>query len=230
MQSGAARFRFGLRGLLWFVVICSVAFAVLFPAVRAAREAALQSHCVNNLQQIGEALRNYHDTYGCFPSPYVADANGKPMHSWRVAIIPFLSANAAYSHYDVNKPWNSPTNLALARKNWVYIYSCPSANQPPGAGFTNYVMIVGPTAASRAGEWRSLGQISDGPAETVIVAEIADSDIFWSEPRDLMLEEMSFQINDKAKPSISSHHAHGAVVVFADGRIFSLDKALARVL
>ncbi|MGH7135675.1 MAG: DUF1559 domain-containing protein, partial [Pirellulales bacterium] len=125
----------------------------------------------------------------------------------------------------LSKPWDAVGNLALCRSFIFSTYVCARATQPPGAGYTNYVMIVGPEAASRAGEWRSLDQIADGAAETVVIAEIADSDIFWAEPRDLSLEEMSLRINDKSKPSISSQHPHGAMVLFADGSVKFLDES-----
>ncbi|HQU43924.1 MAG: hypothetical protein B7Z73_12760 [Planctomycetia bacterium 21-64-5] len=221
--------RFSLRGLLLFVLLCSVAFGLLFrfllPAVRSAQEAARRGVCAGHLKQIGLALQNYHDVHGCFPSPYIADAQGKPMHSWRVAITPYIESGPFYQQYDLSRPWDAPGNLALTRAWWHDFYACPSANPQPGAGFTNYVMVVGPSAAARAGEWRSLDQITDGPAKTVLVAEIADSDIFWAEPRDLSVDEMSLRINDKSKPSISSHHPHGAMALFADGSIKLLDES-----
>ncbi|HWB08319.1 MAG TPA: DUF1559 domain-containing protein [Pirellulales bacterium] len=200
-------------------------FRVLLPAVGAAQQAARRSACVNNLKQIGLALHNYHDVYGRFPAPSVSAADGKPMHSWRVAIVPFLISHPFYMRYDFNRPWDSPANLRLAKSFCPSFYVCPSANQPSGSGLTNYVMVVGPKAASRAGSWTGLDQITDGPANTVIIAEIADSDIFWSEPRDLNMDEMSFQINDPSKPGISSHHLHGAMVLFADGTVKFLDES-----
>ena len=85
----------------------------------------------------------------------------------------------------------------------------------------NYVMIVDSTV-SNLGQWRKLEKLENA-ATTIIVAEIADSDIFWTEPRDLSTDEMSLHINDKSKPSISSHHPHGAMVLFADGSTKFLD-------
>jgi prepilin-type processing-associated H-X9-DG protein len=227
-EGGVEPFRFSLRGLLVFVLICSVACAVLFrvflPAIREANETVRRRTCVNNLKQIGFALRNYHEVYGCFPSPYIPDAKGKPMHSWRAVIVPYLEAGSFWPMYDLTQPWDSPANLGLARSFPFSCYVCASAKQPSRSGFTNYVMIVGAAAAMRGGEWTSLDDIADAP-HTVIIAEIADSDIFWSEPRDLSFDEMSFQINDKSKPSISSHHSHGAMVLFADGSVKFLDES-----
>ena len=36
---------------------------------------------LEHLQVVGIGLRAYHNAYGCFPPAYVADANGRPMHS-----------------------------------------------------------------------------------------------------------------------------------------------------
>lgn len=58
--------------------------------------------------------------------------------------------------------------------------------------------------------------ILDGQRRTIAVAELANTDILWSEPRDLRWANMSWQINDRAKPSVSSHHPGGAQVVFID--------------
>ncbi|MBM4093450.1 MAG: DUF1559 domain-containing protein, partial [Planctomycetes bacterium] len=73
--------------VLGAMCVCSVPIlvALLLPAVQAARESARRMRCQNNLKQIGLALMNYHDTYKRFPAAYIADENGRPMHSWRVA-------------------------------------------------------------------------------------------------------------------------------------------------
>jgi prepilin-type processing-associated H-X9-DG protein len=179
--------------------------------------------CSNNLKQIGIALHNYHQVHNCFPAPY---AKGKPMHSWRMAILPYAMSQNVYQQYDYNQPWDSPANLALARSFQPFYCVCPSAKQPSRSGLTDYVMVVGPKAATHGGEWTSLDEITDGTANTIVVVEIADSDIFWTEPRDLSLDEMTLQINDKSKPNISSHHPHGAMVLFADGSIRFLDESM----
>src|SRR5260370_743998 len=72
------------------LVVCGgVVIALLLPQT-SSREPARRSQCKNNLKQIGLALHNYHDVYGSFPPAYFVDASGKPMHSWRVLILPFL--------------------------------------------------------------------------------------------------------------------------------------------
>src|SRR5207248_11120546 len=72
-------------------MVCCGVFALpalMLPAVQQAREAARRTQCSNNLRQIGLALHNYAQVYGSFPPAFVADEEGKPMHSWRVLILP----------------------------------------------------------------------------------------------------------------------------------------------
>jgi len=57
-----------------------------------------------------------------------------------------------------------------------------------------------------------------------IIIEIADSDIHWMKPRDVLLSELSMKINDRSKRSLSSYHG-GACVLHADGSVELLDDA-----
>ncbi|HZW34640.1 MAG TPA: DUF1559 domain-containing protein [Isosphaeraceae bacterium] len=46
---------------------------------------------------------------------YIADATGKPMHGWRVLILPFLEQSAVYNQYDFSEPWDGPNNPRMTR-------------------------------------------------------------------------------------------------------------------
>src|SRR5262249_52547325 len=53
------------------------------------RRAAERMTSVNNLKQIALAFHNYHDAFGAFPANAIYGKDGKPLLSWRVAILPF---------------------------------------------------------------------------------------------------------------------------------------------
>ena len=74
----------------------------------------------------------YEDEHGCFPPAYVADASGRPMHSWRVLILPYLDQQQLYDQYDFSEPWNGPNNQQLGPPSWPGTAQlCPGAALKP---------------------------------------------------------------------------------------------------
>ncbi len=55
---------------------------------------------------------------------------------------------------------------------------------------------------------------------TLFVVESVTCTPDWIEPRDLDIKTMNFAINYRIGPSISSHHPGGALVCFADLKVF----------
>ena len=98
--------------------------------LEAAREAARRSQCANNLKQIALAMHNYHDVFKSFPPAVITDKNGRPMHSWRVAILPFIEQAALYKNYKFDEPWDGPNNRNLDNIA-IPVFRCPS---DPGHG------------------------------------------------------------------------------------------------
>jgi len=216
---------------LILIVVCALfLLAMLLPTVSGAREAARRCCCMNNLKQILLALHNYHDTYKCFPPAYIADANGKPMHSWRVLILPYLEESSLYEQYDFDEAWDGPNNSKLAA-SMPTVYRCPSAgkagaNAPPMA---SYAAVVGPQTAWPGAKSSNLNDFRDGSANTIMLLEVADSDIHWMEPRDLAFEEVLSGSGGESGPHIWSrhevsggyffHHGFGVCAAFADGSV-----------
>ncbi len=60
-------FGFTLAELLVVIGIIGVLISLLLPAILAGREAARRTVCMGQLKQIGIALHNHHEQYGCFP-------------------------------------------------------------------------------------------------------------------------------------------------------------------
>ena len=102
--------------MIVYFAVCLIATlqSLLLPAVQAARESKRQMVCAQNLKQIGLAMHAYHQKYGSFPPAYIAGKDGKPKHSWRLLILPFLDQEDLYREYRFDEPWNGPHNSQLA--------------------------------------------------------------------------------------------------------------------
>lgn len=206
---------------------------LMLPEIRSVRPAGHRTTCKNNLKLIGLALHNYHDRYGSFPPAYIADENGKPMHSWRVLLLPFLDAEDVYQKYRFDEPWDGPNNRLLAKDIFraktdyglLSVFNCPSETEP-GTVMTNYVAVVGPETCWQGTDGVKLDDIKDGASNTLLVVEVANSGIHWMEPRDLHVGQMTPMINAKAGQGISSRHPGGAQVLRADGSVWFLSEKL----
>ncbi len=161
-------------------------------------------------------MLNYHTMYGSLPPAFVPDTNGKPMHSWRVLLLPFIDQVKIYEKYNFSEPWNGPSNSQLAGQIHNVFFKCPSGIHEENSQHTNYVVITGTGTAFPGAETTTFDDMSDGLENTILIVEIAGSDIHWMEPRDLKFDEMSFIADDPTKPSISSLHPAGPAVLFAD--------------
>jgi prepilin-type processing-associated H-X9-DG protein len=200
-------------GSVLLLLCCSgIPIALLLPAVHATREAARRTTCTNNLKQIGLALHNYHASFGSFPPAYIPDADGRPLVSWRVLILPFLEEQELYDEYKLDEPWDSPHNLALAHRMPPY-FACPSDPDAMGQ-YTSYVANAGPNRMFQAPEPIQLRDITDGMSNTIAVMEAADSKIVWTEPRDT-----SDQIEYASDPTNGSTHPGGSNALYADGSV-----------
>ncbi len=180
---------------------------VLLPPVRSERETVRYAQCRYHLKQIGLALRQYHDDYGSFPAAYTVDDDGRPMHSWRALILPYLEQAAPlYNSYHFDEPWDGPANAELRTKG-VFVLQCPSS-QRQRKTLTNYLAVVGPNSAWPGTRGAKIGEdFPKGLSNTILLVEVNDSDIDWIEPRDLNFDEMSFELNGSSGKSISAGHS-----------------------
>lgn len=163
--------------------------------------------CQSNLKYLQRALLNYHEDFGQFPPAFITDAEGHPMHSWRVLLLPYLEeqyVTELYKQYRFDEPWDSPNNQKLAAE-LTHIFQCPGSEELetrfPLA--TNYVAVIGPGTAWPGSKGSRMKEFRDGTNRTVMLVEISKSDINWMEPRDITLEEA---IANKPYQVPSSNH------------------------
>ena len=209
---------FTLVELLVVIAIIGVLVALLLPAVQAAREAARRNVAVNDMKQIGLAMHNYHDIYKHFPARTIRDAEGKPLLSWRVAILPLLD-QALYKEFHLDEPWDSEHNRKLIEK-MPAVFNNPS-NTVGDEGKTVYLLPTGKGTMFEGNNALTFQEVTDGLSNTIMIVEAADdAAVEWTKPGDL-----SF---DPAKPTagLSGARPGGFQAAFGDGSVRFLADAI----
>lgn len=206
----------GVSGLAGLFVTIVLLFSLLFPAIQSARQTSEKRRCGDNMTQILAALEAYHARYGSYPPAYLPDPQGKPMHSWRVLILPYLpGGNQVYSQYDFSEPWDSQNNIGLLSL-MPAAYGCPSDPDSKDLFHTSYLVINGSKSAFQGSRPKSKVEFSDPLHETVLVVERSQSGVYWLEPKDLTYSQLSFQLSARSE-DIGSLHPEGAYVGLANG-------------
>jgi type II secretory pathway pseudopilin PulG len=197
------------------VMIAPVAIliALLLPAVQQAREAARRTQCKNNLKQIGLAMHNYHDAFGCFPPVATYDAQGNPLLSWRVTILPFIQETALYQQFHLDEPWDSPHNLPLSSQ-MPAPYLCPSDPVAGVSNTTSYFAVTGAGTIFPPHECTRVKDIRDGTSLTFMVGEATSGSTVWTKPDDAPLDA-----SQPGPPRVASAHVGGRQMLMADGTV-----------
>jgi hypothetical protein len=199
-----------------------IVYANLLPRWRAWQQARQTVHCRNQLQRIGIALRNYYNDYGRLPPTVVKAPDGTPMHSWRVLLLPYLGYEKLYANYRLDEPWNSPANQIVAM-------TVPAEYQDMsqfGSNTTMFVAVTGPNSAWTISETGRLPTIPEPTHQSILVIEMAGSNVVWTQPIDADLSMMSFTVNAKQTFSPRAGHSGGPHVLAIDGSVFQLRRDL----
>jgi len=211
-------FQFSLRAMLIGVTVFALLLGILVPLVRRALREQQRAQCSNNLTMIGLALYSYYGTYNCFPCAQTCGPDGKPWHSWRTAILPYIEYDPIYVQYRFDEPWDGPNNRKL-HGEVIFPYRCPAEGSSTPAITTSYLAVVGPGTAWPAPGQTAFRDFVDGTSNSILIVEVVNSGIHWMEPRDLALEDLQRGVNPQSGRGISSRHVGGACVLLADGSV-----------
>lgn len=192
------------------VATSGVLVGLLLPAVQSAREAASRTSAANNLKQIGLAMHNFHDTNNRFPPPAVLDQAGKPLLSWRVAVLPYLGRADLYDQFKRDEPWDSEHNRKLIEKMPEFYLSPGMKNE----GKTRYLAATGEGALFSVKEGPQIRQVVDGTSNTIMAVEAAENRaVIWTKPDDLAFDPQ------RPLEGLIGARAGGFQAVFTDGAV-----------
>ncbi len=176
----------------------------------------------NNLKQLAIALHAHHDAYNAFPAPAVADKKGKPLLSWRVAVLPFIEQGALFTRFKMDEAWDSDHNRkALQDNRMPAVFALPGVTLP-GDKETYFRVFVGNGAAFEPLKPLKFNAFTDGTSNTILVATAATS-VPWTKP-----DELAFDPKGDMKKLLLMD-GDGCNVLFADGSARFLKKTLDEV-
>jgi hypothetical protein len=189
-----------------------------------ALESTWRKRRMNQFKQLAFAMHSYEDVNKHFPAavPFRAD-DGRPLLSWRVALLPFLEEGDSgnlYAQFHLDEPWDSPHNVTLIDKMPdVYADPNPKIRRLVGSGKTTYVVPVGPGTVFDGPEGTAYKEITDGTSKTMMVVEVPpERAVTWTKPDDWEV--------DLANPRRGIERTDGDKFVFAscDGAVHVLPK------
>jgi len=177
-------------------------------------EAAGREASANNLKQIGLAMHNYHDTNGNLP-PAAIYRDGKPLLSWRVAILPFLDQQALYDKFKLDEPWDSEHNKKLLAE--MPDIFAPVVAKTKEKGMTFYQVFTGAGTAFEGTDGLKITDFTDGTSNTILAIEGGEA-VPWTKPADLPYDA------DKPLPKLGGEYKDVITLLIADGSVRFIKK------
>lgn len=168
-----------LRMILFVMAaLTGILLVVIYGGISQVRESSVH----NSLRQIALAINEFEKEHGCYPPVNLLDENGKPLHSWRVLILPFLGEQELYDQFDLGQPWDAPTNAKLIEK-MPGVYRNSSSD---GLGETPFEVVVGSSTLWPSSAVRTRAELT-GHSVGIVVE--APNTTVWTKPSDLNLDD-----------------------------------------
>jgi hypothetical protein len=155
-----------------------------------------RARSANNLKQIALAFHNHNDTYNGMPAHAIYSKAGKPLLSWRVAVLPFVEGGALYREFRLDEAWDSPHNKKLLAR-MPRVYAPTISGKPAKPNTTYYQVFTGPDTPFNPRAVRAAGPVTlggripasfpDGTSNTLLVVEAGEA-VPWTKPDDLVYD------------------------------------------
>ncbi len=193
--------------------------AMFSKALNAATESSNHRERMDRFKQVVLGMLNYESANKHFPPAAIRDKGGKPLLSWRVAILPYIEQNDLYKQFHLDEPWDSPHNKSLIEKMpGTYMDLGPKAAQLNHEGKTTLQAPVGPQMVFYKNEGTKFSEITDGASRTILVVEVAQAQaVAWTKPEDWEVDLK------QPRKGVERADRSSFVSAFSDGHIEIID-------
>jgi hypothetical protein len=166
-----------------------------------------------NLRTIGIAVHAFHDANNRFPTD-ITDGKGRPLLSWRVALLPHMGLGKLYEQLKLDEPWDSKHNRKLLAKIPA-VFASPRVRLA-GKGKTVYQVFTGPNAVFGAPNLPRIASITDGLSNTILAVESSTA-VPWTKPGGIPFDRT------KKPPDFGKAYGQKPLAVLFDGSTRELD-------
>jgi RNA polymerase sigma factor (sigma-70 family) len=171
-----------------------------------------------NLARITKGIHAYFDANQySFPPQAIVGADGKPLLSWRVAILPYLGEKALYEQFKRDEPWDGPHNKTLLAK--MPKFYAPLDTKAGEKHATYYQVFVGGGALFEISRKVAVADVRDGTVNTLMVVE-AELPVPWTKPEDLPYA------TGEPLPKLGGQFKDAFVAVTGDGAVRFIKNSL----
>jgi hypothetical protein len=158
-----------------------------------------------HLKRLGVMFHAYHEKKGHFPPAYLADAEGKKLHSWRVLLLE-IEFPELFAKIKLSEPWNSDHNKKLASLIPYFYISPQSVKGERGQQVTtDYSVLVDDISVFPGSEGRALADITTDHASTILIIEVPGFSVHWMEPTDLDAKQFADYFDRNWKSGTVTH-------------------------
>jgi hypothetical protein len=174
----------------------------------------------NNLKQLALAMHNFESANGLLPPAATLGKKGKKLHSWRVAILPYIEEDNLYRKFKHDEPWDSDHNKKVFEDNPMpKVFALPDSKNLDEKK-THFQVFVGSGAMFETVAALKISDIQDGTSNTILIATAANA-VEWTKPDDIefdpKVEMKKFLLFKNSTCSVS--FADGAIRAISEKKI-----------
>jgi WD40 repeat protein len=184
-------------------------------AIAKSTAATDRERVVRSLWAVSRGIGQYYQDKKVLPPAAIFAKDGRPLLSWRVAILPYIGQKELFEQFHRDEPWDSPYNLTLIKK-------IPQAykrggSESTGDGKTVIQAFVGGGTSFDGRDGLAGEKLTDGIDSTLLAAEAAQA-VTWTEPADLMIT------GKDPLPRLGSLPTERVSILFADGVVMTVPR------